>query len=83
MRYKVGSVEKGIMIIRQKDLKELNEISYQIGWRTAVVKSELGLWEVTTDDFIRREQAKHITEVMSELADWNDKLDQKIRDMGL
>lgn len=83
MKYKVGSVEKGIMIIRQKDLKELNEISYQIGWRTGVVKSELELWGVETDDIIRREQAKHITEVMAELSDWQDKLDQKIRDMGL
>lgn len=83
MRYKVGSVEKGIMIIRQKDLKELNEISFQIGWRTGVVKEELVLWGVTKDDVVRREQAKHITEVMSELADWQDKLDQKIRDMGL
>lgn len=83
MKYKVGSVEKGIMIIRQKDLKELNEISFQIGWRTGVVKSELELWAVETDDIIRREQAKHITEVMAELADWQDKLDQKIRDMGL
>lgn len=83
MRYKVGSVEKGIMIIRQKDLKELNEISFQIGWRTGVVKEELVLWGVTKDDVVRREQAKHIIEVMSELADWQDKLDQKIRDMGL
>ena len=83
MKYKVGSVEKGIMIIRQKDLKELSEISFQIGWRTGVVKEELELWGVTTDDIVRREQAKHITEVMAELADWQDKLDQKIRDMGL